>query len=126
MTNSPMTSRDKPRKGIFFVLWFLCLLGSWSVLPYAQGLGIVPLSVSFAKIFLLTTVQSMILFGIVCSLSYLLIQRTDLSPFVADKPLQRIVYPGVLAGSIVGLILCFLDITLVYTDRDSRIGFGLR
>jgi hypothetical protein len=112
--HSQMTNQDKskPKKQIFFVLWLLCILGSWSVLPYVQHLDIVPSSVSFAKIFLLATTQAMIFFGIICFLSYLLIPKTDLLPFLADNPLKRIIYPGVLAGVLVGLIIYLLDMML--------------
>jgi len=111
---SQMTNMDKLRKkkGVFLVLWILCILGSWSVLPYVQYLSIVPSEVSFAKTFILATVQAVLFFGVICFLSYLLIPKTDLLPFLADKPLKRIVYPGALAGVLVGFIIFFLDIAV--------------
>ncbi|MCH9633558.1 MAG: hypothetical protein S4CHLAM7_02860 [Chlamydiae bacterium] len=114
MAHFQMTNQDKlkSKKGLFFLLWSLCILGSWSVLPYVQHLELVPSSVSLAKIFLLVTAQAMIFFGIVCWLSYLLVPKTDLRPFSTDKPFKRIVYPGVLAGFFVGLIIYLLDVTL--------------
>lgn len=98
-------------KRTFVVLWILCVIGSWSVLPYVQYLSIVPSEVSFAKMFLLATAQSIIFFGIICWLSYLLVPQTNLFPFVVDKPAKRNVYPGTLAGIAVGFIIYLLDIT---------------
>jgi hypothetical protein len=74
----------REKKGVFLVLWILCVFGSWSLLPYVQYLNIVPSDVSFAKMFLLATVQSIIFFGIICWLSYLLVPKTDLFPFAVD------------------------------------------
>ncbi len=36
-------------KKTFLILWALCILGSWSVLPYIQHLGILPSTVSIWK-----------------------------------------------------------------------------
>lgn len=117
-----MTNRDKLRKKkSFLVLWVLSIFGSWSVLPYAFTIGIFPSSIPFIKVFMLATVQAMIFFGIICFLSYLLVPKTDLSPFLADKPLKRIVYPGALAGVAVGLIIYLLDITLFRSSLLSGI-----
>lgn len=109
------------RKSLFFLLWGLCILGSWSVLPYAQHLSPFLLPISFAKIFLLTTIQSTIAFGIVCFLSYLIVPKTDLLPFVVDKPLRRIVYPGVFVGVGVGTILQVLDMTVLKASLLSKV-----
>lgn len=109
MTNS---DKSKPKAKIFVALWLLCILGSWSILPYILHSGVIPPPVSFVKVFFLTTAQVMILFGITCFLSFLLVPKTDLRPFLADKPLKRIIYPGVLAGALVGCVLFFLDKTL--------------
>ncbi len=73
----------------FFILWILCILGAWSVLPYVLHLGLVPSSVSFLKIFFLSTVQAALLFGLVCWLSYQVVPKTDLLPFVIDSPLKK-------------------------------------
>lgn len=118
-----MASLDKPRskKRLFLVLWVLCIFGSWSVLPYMRYLGIVPSSVSFAKVFLLSTIQSIVFFGIICWLSYFLVPKTDLSPFSADRPLRRIIYPGIIAGIAVGLIIYLLDITIFKSSLLSGV-----
>lgn len=114
MAYSQRTNTEKLRKkkGLFLVLWFLCILGSWSLLPYLYHTGVVPRSVPLAKMFLVSTAQAMLFFGIVCFLSYLLIPKTDLLPFLTDHPLKRIAYPGVLAGLLVGSLLFLLDRTL--------------
>ncbi|MCB1148772.1 MAG: CPBP family intramembrane metalloprotease [Chlamydiia bacterium] len=111
MAHYPMTSQDKyeVKKAHFFILWVLCILGAWSVLPYVQHLGLVPSSVSSLKIFLLSTVQASLLFGLVCWLSYLVVPKTDLIPFPIDRSLQRDIFPGVIAGLLVGVALYLLD-----------------
>lgn len=97
------------KKRYFFLLWILCILGSLSVLPYSMSIGLIP---SSPQIFLLATVQAVVFFGLICWLSSLLIPKTDLSPFSTESPLKRIVYPGVIAGLVVGFIIYILDITL--------------
>lgn len=100
------------RKKPFFFLWILCILGSWSVLPTLFHLGILPSTASVWKVFFFSTVQSALFFGLICWLSYLLVPKTDLTPFAAKKPLKRIVYPGVISGILVGLILYSLEKTI--------------
>jgi len=109
------------QKRTFLTLWFLCILGTWSVLPYVQHLGVLPPSVSFVKIFLLSTAQAMLFFGVVCWLSYLLVPKTDLLPFLTSKPLKRIVYPGVIGGISVGLVIYLLDMTLFKSSQLSGV-----
>lgn len=106
------TDQSKRKKGVFLVLWILCILGSWSILPYAQNIGILPSSVPFIKVFMLTTIQAALVFGVVCWLSYLLIPKTDLSPFLMHHPLKRMVFPAVIAGLCVGVILYLFEITI--------------
>jgi len=114
MAHSLMTNQDenKVKKAPFFIVWILCIFGAWSVLPYALHLGLVPSSVSFLKIFLLSTVQAALLFGLVCWLSYLLVPKTDLMPFPCDGPLIKNIFPGVIAGLLVGVVLYLLDSVL--------------
>lgn len=102
----------KGRKGLFFILWALCVLGMWALLPYIQYSEILPSTLPFAKLFFLVTLQVMIFYGVICWLSYLLVPRTDLFPFSTDKPLHRILYPGALAGFGAGFIIYLLDSTL--------------
>lgn len=108
-----MESQDRAtNKNIFFLLWILCIVGSWAVLPYVQYLGIVPHGVSFWKISLFGAIQSAFLFGIVCWLSFVILPKTDLHPFIVKNPLKRVVYPAVLFGVLVGLVLFLFDKTL--------------
>lgn len=111
MAQSPMTDEDKyeVKKAHFFILWMLCILGAWSVLPYVQHLGLAPSSVSSLKIFLLSTIQAALLFGLVCWLSYLVVPKTDLIPFPSDSSLKKNIFPGVIAGLFVGVALYLLD-----------------
>lgn len=106
-------------KKLFFVLWFLCLLGSWAVLPYVYHVGILPPEVPFFQVFLVATLQAVIVFGVVCWLSYLLVPRTDLFPFATDQPLKRIVYPGIIGGVVLGIVLRFLDAAVFQSSQLS-------
>jgi len=101
------------------ILWLLCIFGSWMVLPYIYYLDVIPSSVSIAKIFLLITVQSAVLYGIVCWLSYLLVPKTDLRPFNTERSIKRIVYLGVVSGGAVGLIIHLLDSTIFQSSLFS-------
>ncbi len=97
---------------VYLLLWALCLIGSWSVLPYVYYLKALPEADTFGKIFLFGTIQSAILFGIICWISSKVVPKTDLSPFAADHPRNRILYPALIFGTIVGLIIVILDKTV--------------
>lgn len=101
-------SKKKP----YIILFLLCIAGSWSLLPYLYYLGMVPSSVPSFTLFLMTTGQSALIYGLVCWVSYLIVPKTDLSPFRFDPPLKRIVLPGVVAGAVVGLSIRLLSATL--------------
>lgn len=113
-------------KRLFIALWLACIVGSWAVIPYVQHLGILPPSISILKYFFLTTIQSALVFGLACWLSYLLVPKTDLSPFVTEQPLKRILYPGVLSGVLVGLIIHFLDSGICELLASKGASFRLR
>lgn len=66
---------DKTTKKTFLLLWLLCILGSWSVIPYIQYLGILPTSTSIQQILLLGTIQAAILYGLICFISYKLLPK---------------------------------------------------
>lgn len=102
-------------KKTFFILWALCILGSWSVLPYIQHLEIVPSTVSIWKIALLGTIQAVLFFGFICWVSYKILPKTDLRPFPSlfgEHRLKRVVYPALLAGVLVGLAIFLSDKTI--------------
>ncbi|MGE0671344.1 MAG: hypothetical protein AB7O89_10485, partial [Parachlamydiales bacterium] len=88
------------KKKPYLILWALCIVGSWSLLPYLYHLGMIPSSVPSFSLFLITTGQAALIYGVICWLSYFLVPKTDLSPFRADPPLKRIIVPGVIAGTI--------------------------
>lgn len=123
MIHSPITGQDKndANKTIFFILWILCILGAWSVLPYLHYLSLIPPSVSFLNVFLFTTIQAALLFGFVCWLSYLAVPKTDLIPFPSDSSLEKDIFPGVLAGLLVGIALYLLDSALFSSSLLSGI-----
>jgi len=99
-------------KRLFFVLWILCIIGYWSVLPYVRYLGVLPPDAQIMKIILFGTLQAALVFGLACWLSYKLLPKTDLHPFVIKDIRKQVIYPGVLAGVLVGLIIYGLDRTV--------------
>lgn len=111
----------KNNKALFLVLWLFCIVGSWSILPYVQYSGIIPSSFPFTKVFLLVTLQTALFFGIACWLSYLLVPRAQLFPFSYDRPFKKIIFPGVIAGVIVGITIYLLNITVFNSSLLSDI-----
>ncbi|GAB4185846.1 MAG: CPBP family intramembrane metalloprotease [Simkaniaceae bacterium] len=104
-------------KCLFWVLWLLCLIGSWTVLPYIQHLGLISLD---WKIFWLATLQAAVFYGIICFASYKLLPRTDLHPFQAKELLKRIIAPGIIAGVLAGAIIFFLDRYIFHSVDSSN------
>jgi membrane protease YdiL (CAAX protease family) len=103
------TSNTSVNKKIYFIIWALCIIGFWSVLPYIQYLGKLPATISMRDMFLLGTAQSAFFFGFICWLSFKLIPKTDLRPFFVDHLLKQIAYPAVLSGVLLSGILFFLN-----------------
>lgn len=104
--------RKLNQKKTFFLLWGLCIIGAWSLLPYIFYTGIVPSSISILKLFSISTVQAALFFGFVCWLSYKILPKTDLQPFRFENSLKRVIYPGVISGILVGLVLFLSEKTL--------------
>lgn len=96
-------------KRLYIYLWLACVVGSWAVFPYLIHAGIIPPEVPILQLFLMTTAWNVLLFGVACWLSYLLVPKTDLSPFSLEEPVKNIVYPGLIAGVGVGLVLYLSD-----------------
>ena len=67
---------------------------------------------SFWKVSLFSTIQAALLFGLVCWLSFKILPKTDLLPFIVKNPLKQVVYPAVVSGVLVGLVLFLSDKTL--------------
>jgi len=111
----------KENSKIFFSLWILCIIGSWSVIPYVQYLEILPASVSLGKIFLLNTIQSALFFGFICWLSSKILPKTDLRPFHFQKPIKRIVYPAIIAGILIGFTIFFVDKIVFHSSLLSGV-----
>lgn len=102
-------------KKTFIFLWALCILGSWSVLPYVQHLGILPTTVSIWEVALLGTVQSILFFGLICWMSFKILPKTDLHPFPRldrELALKQIVYPALISGVLVGIVIFISDKTI--------------
>lgn len=95
-----------------FLLWILCILGSLALLPYTYHIGIVPVSASFHKIFLISFFQSVFLFGFICLLSYMILQKVEINPFIYSNFLKRIIFPGIVFGVLLALVLFILQKTL--------------
>ena len=105
----------------FFILWILCIIGSWSVLPYIYYLGTFPAAVSIWKIVLLSTVQSALLFGLICWLSLKILSKTDLQPFLLGNFLKQRLLPAIIAGISVGLIIFLFDKTVFHSSFLSGV-----
>lgn len=102
-------------KKTFVILWALSILGSWSVLPYIQHLGILPSTVSIWKAALLGTIQAALFFGLICWISYKILPKTDLHPFpslLRKDWLKQVMYPAIASGVLVGLVIFLSDKTL--------------
>lgn len=100
-------------KRLCAILWLLCMIGAWAVLPYIVFLtGMNPSSVSYLSLFLISTLQAGVLYGVVCWLSYLILKKVDLHPFHISNFSKQIIYPGILAGLLVGLVIFGLDKTI--------------
>lgn len=98
----------KNRK-IFFSLWILCIVGFWSVLPYVQYLGIMSPLLVFWKVLLFSTIQATLFFGLICWLSFKILPKTDLRPFLLHDRLKQIVYPAIISGVLVGFTIFLVD-----------------
>ncbi len=107
-------------KKTFFILWVLCIIGSWSVLPYIQYLRILPGTVSMWNVFLLGTVQSALFFGLICWLSFKILPKTDLCPFLFRSFFKQIATPAVISGLLVGSTIFFFDKTVFHSSLLSE------
>ena len=111
-------------KKTFILLWALCILGGWSVLPYVQHLGILPSTVSIWKVALLGTVQAVLFFGLICWISFKILPKTDLRPFPTlhrERLLKQIVYPALISGVLVGLAIFVSDTTIFNSSLLSGV-----
>jgi len=96
-------------KRIGLILWLLCIVGAWAILPYVYYTGIIPSSTSYITLFLSSTLQSAILYGIICWISFLVVNQVDLFPFRISSVYNDIVKPGIIWGTLTGLILFTAD-----------------
>ncbi len=94
------------------LLWALCLIGSWAIFPYTYSLGLTSKSLSIFNLFIVGSIQALIFYGIICWISYKILPKTDLSPFIIDNYLQQIIYPGIISGTSLGLIIYLLENTV--------------
>lgn len=118
------THNRSANKKRFFILWALCILGAWSVLPYVQHLGILPSTVSIWKVALLGTVQAVLFFGLICWIAFKLLPKTDLRPFPPlhrGLVLKKIVCPALISGILVGLAIFVSDTTIFNSSLLSGV-----
>lgn len=96
-----------------FILWLLCIVGAFSVLPYTWALGVKPQTATLTSYFGIVFAQSALLFGLLCALSYIIIRKTDLIPFrpLAEASHKRWVFAA-LSGAIVGIVIVLLSSTV--------------
>lgn len=111
----------KKNKKTFFLLWVLCIVGSWSVLPYVQYLGVLPSTISIWRVSLFGTVQAALFFGFICWLSYKILHKTDLCPFATKPMIKRVIYPAIICGVLVGLVIYLSDRTVFHSSLLSGV-----
>lgn len=109
-------------KKIFFILWLLCIAGALAIIPYVQYLGIIPSEVPIWRVALFSTLQATLVFGLVCWISFKILPKTDLCPFAAANPRRRVVYPALVAGVFVGLVIFLLDKTVFASSPLAKAG----
>ncbi len=95
------------RKRIFIFLWIGCILGQWALLPYLHFAGVAPAST--AALLVSSLIQTPLLWGVICWLSYILLKRVDLQPFPSTNPRQNTVDPGIFWGLVIGMTLLALS-----------------
>ena len=94
-------------KRLFIGIWLLSIIGSISVIPYVYFMGLIPESISLATLVVKNIINSALIYGIICWISYLLLKKVDFKPFSNSNSLANILFFGVLSGMIVGLIIIF-------------------
>lgn len=87
------------------MIWVACIFGAWAVIPYLHAVGIFPPQGALVHQLLMVTLQAALLYGIVLWISYWLLPKTDLHPFLVTDPLKQVIYPGISVGLFIGLIL---------------------
>lgn len=96
-------------KRIFFLLWMLCIVGSFSLLPYVQYLDILTLPEPIWKGCLVILAQAGLFFGLICWLSGLILAKTDLLPLRFPRPFMKSLFVAILSGLLVGYTAVFAD-----------------
>lgn len=108
-----MSTNSAASKKTFIILWALCILGFWSMLPYIHYLGIYPSTINgIWKVVLLSTIQVVLFFGFVIWISFKIIPKTDLKPFPnlsRENYLGQLIYPAVISGVLVGFTIFLFD-----------------
>ena len=105
------------RSFTFSGLWLACIVGSLSVIPYVQYLGILPIPVPFETLFFVVA-QTSVLYGLALSLSYWILPKTDLEPFSYKK---QSFYLSIIVGISCGLIIFLLDKTIFKSSMLSAV-----
>ncbi|MBA3722914.1 MAG: CPBP family intramembrane metalloprotease [Parachlamydiaceae bacterium] len=107
------------QKKILIALWISCIIGSLAIIPYIRYLNVIDTSSSITNLLLLTAIQASIFYGIILWLVSLILPRTNLLPFITTDPINRILFPGILAGTLVGLTIFILNKTIFYNSTLS-------
>lgn len=106
----------------FMFIWTLCILGSWSVLPYIHYLKLLPSTISIWKVVMLSTIQAALLFGCICWISFKILPKTDLQPFLHRHDyLKKVVYLALLSGFLTALTIFFFDMTVFNSSLLSEV-----
>lgn len=108
-------AQHKNSKRLYIILWLLCIGGSWAALPYMKLLGLTPPEAPLSQLFIPITLQAAIMFGVALWLSSIMVPRTDLKPFQAKDLMKTAIFPGLIWGVALGLVVVLLN-GVIYKD----------
>lgn len=82
-----------------------------------------PSTTSIWEVALLGTIQVALFFGLICWISFKIIPKTDLRPFptLSGSYLKQVIYPAIVYGVLVGLVIFILDKTIFNNSLLSNV-----
>ncbi len=110
------------KKRTFILLWLCCIIGTWAVLPYTYYLGMVPISpetYTISTIILSGTIQAAVFYAVVCWISAILLKKVDFNPFDRKDFVKRSLYPALIGGVVVGILIVICDWSIFQSAQLS-------